>query len=154
MAKSFKEKFKTWLSAEVEIEYKACIYFGCILAFACCYNLWRGTNYVNIFHMLEMIFTAYIVCYLQVYFFHNFDEAEKIDGSSILGAALCTGIYTVVSWLFNWFERNLIAEILFSGYMLLLFFSIYLINKIKRIADTEKLNGMLEEFKKGKEDEP
>jgi len=33
--------------------------------------------------------------------------------------------------------------------MLLLFFCIYLINKAKRMVDTEKLNGMLTEFKKG-----
>ncbi len=149
MLNNLKEKFKIWLSNEIAVEYKACIYFGCILAFACFYYLYEGVYYVQILHVFEIIMTAYVVGYLQIYFFHNFDEAEKIDGRCILGALLCTGIYTTASWLLGWFERNLTAQILFAGYMLLLFFCIYLINKVKRMADTEKLNGMLAEFKKG-----
>ena len=149
MFTNFKEKFKIWLSAEVMIEYKACIYFGCILTVACLYYLCQGTFYVKIVHLFEIMMTAYFVGYLQVYFFHNFDEAEQLDVHCIWGAILCTGIYTIVSLLLNWFERNLIAQIFFAGYMLLLFFCIYLINKAKRMVDTEKLNGMLTEFKKG-----
>ena len=149
MRNKLKEKFKFCLSAEVVIEYKACLYFCCILAFDCFYLMYREFYLISILHLFEMIMAAYFVGYLQIYVFHNFDEAERIDIYSVFGAVLCTGFYTGVSYLLGWFERNLAVEILFSVYMLLLYFCIYTIHKIKRAIDTEKLNGMLTEFKKG-----
>lgn len=143
------KRFKLCFSAEIVIEYKACLYFGCILAFACFYFLYQGIYVISILHLFEMIMAAYLAGYFQVYVFHNFDEAEQIDIQSILGAVVCTGFYTGISWLFGWFERNPAAEILFFVYLLFLYFCIYLIHKIKRAIDTEKLNGMLTEFKKG-----
>lgn len=153
MWSKLKKKFKFCLSAEILIEYKACLYFGCILAFACFYLLYRGIYSVSILHLFEMMFTAYLVGYLQVYVFHNFDEAKQLDLQSVSGAFLCTGLYTLASCLSGWFERNFLAEVLFALYMLLVYFCIYLINKIKRAIDTEHLNGMLTEFKKGEKGE-
>lgn len=150
MWNKFKNKFKTCLGAEIIIEYKACLYFGCVLAFACFYALYQGIYYVSIPHLFEMIFTAYFVGYLQVYVLHNFDEAEQIDQRGVISAVICTGLYTVVSWLFGWFGRNAVATVLFIAYMLFVYFCIYLINKIKRAIDTENLNGMLQEFKREK----
>lgn len=150
MWNKFMKKFKTCLSAEIIIEYKACLYFGCVLAFACFYSLYRGIYYISIPHLFEMILTAYFVGYLQVYVLHNFDEAEQIDKKGVISAVICTGIYTAVSCLFGWLERNVVATVLFLAYMLLVYFCIYLINKIKRAIDTENLNGMLNEFKKEK----
>ena len=149
MGNKLKEKFKFCLSAEIVIEYKACLYFSCLLAFDCFYFLYRGIYFISILHLFEMIMTAYLAGYLQIYIFHNFDEAERVDAYGVLGAVLCTGLYTGISYLLGWFERNLTAEILFSAYMLLVYFCIYIINKIKRAIDTERLNGMLTEFKKG-----
>lgn len=144
------KKFKIWLSAEAVIEYKACLYFACVLAFACFYSLYREIYYVSIPHLFEMILTAYFVGYLQVYALQNFDEAEQLDKKSAISALICTGLYTVVACLFEWFERNVVATVLFLSYMLLVYFCVYLVNKIKRAFDTEKLNGMLYEFKKEK----
>lgn len=149
MGNKLKEKFKFCLRAEIAVEYKACLYFSCLLAFDCFYFLYRGIYVISILHLFEMIMAAYLTGYLQIYVFHNFDEAERVDAYSVLGAVLCTGLYTGISYLLGWFERNLTAEILFSAYMLLVYFCIYIINKIKRAIDTERLNGMLTEFKKG-----
>lgn len=150
MWNKFKKKFKTCLGAEIIIEYKACLYFGCVLAFACFYLLYQGICFVSILHLFEMIFTAYFVGYLQVYVLHNFDEAEQIDRKGVISAVICTGLYTIVSWLAGWFERNAVTTVLFLVYMLLVYFLVYLINKMKRAIDTENLNGMLTEFKKEK----
>ncbi len=149
MGNKFTEKLKTYLSVEILIEYKACLYFGCILAYACFYFLCRGIYSVNIFHMLEMIFAAYFVSYLQVYVLHNLDEAERYDLEYAAGMLLCAGVYTGLSYLLGWFERNAAATGLFAVYMLLVYFCITLINKLKRKIDTENLNRTLEEFKKG-----
>lgn len=149
MKNKLKSRFKSCLSAEIIIEYKACLYFGCILAYDCFYFLYRGFYFISILHLFEMIMTAYLVGYFQVYVFHNFDEAERLDAHNIVSAVICTAFYTGVSYLSGWFERNMAAEVIFAGYMLFVYFCIYLLHKIKRAIDTEKLNGMLTEFKKG-----
>lgn len=142
------EKFKKLLSREIVIEYKACLYFSCILFFYFVYLLCQGTDLASIVFLFEMILTAYVAGYIQICLFHNSDEAEELEKKDILGILFCTLLYGGASYGFAWFDRNLTAALLFLAYMLFVHYCVYLLNKIKRAIDTENLNKMLNEFKK------
>lgn len=144
-----KNKFLSYLSKEVAIEYKACLYFCCILFFYFAYLLYNGLYSASIPFMFEMILTAYFVGYLQVYLLQNFDEAEQLGKREAVKIVLCSDIYTVVSIGFGWFEGELFATVFFYGYLVLCYLCVYLCNRIKRKIDTDRLNMMLTAYKKG-----
>lgn len=138
---------KRYLYSEIGIEFKACLYFGIILFFYFLYCIKGGSFYASIIIMTEMIFTTYIIGYIQVYLLGNFDEAEHFgirEGIFSVGCAVC---YTVVSFLGKWYDRNLKASVLFFVYVILCYLCVFLCYKIKRAADTVKLNKELEDFK-------
>ena len=141
------EKFKRYLSIEISIEYKACLYFYCIMVFYCIYLALHHTFFASVLYMCEMIFTAYVLGYLQVMLLKNFDEAENITRREFLSMLLCTTIYTGCSYLFCWFDRNPWATGMFFLFILFSYWCVYLINKIKRNIDTNRLNEMLAAFK-------
>lgn len=149
MKNKAKEKLKRYLGWEVAIEYKACLYFFCIMFFYCVYLLWNKIYLAHVVHMFEMILTAYFMGYLQVYLFGNFDEAENISRREVLYGIFCICLYGGASYVMGWFERSPIATLLFLIYMALVYLCVYLCNKVKRMVDTEHLNQMLAEFKKG-----
>ncbi len=144
-----KDKLRKYLSKELMIEYKACLYFCCILFFYFVYLLSQKIYLASILYMFEMILAAYGVIYLQVYLFQNFDEAEQLTVRVVSYAVLCSGIYTFISYVLGWFDRNLVIELLFFGYEMLVYLSVYLFHKLKRKIDTQNLNHLLCEYKKG-----
>ena len=145
--------FKRYLSDEIAIEYKACLYFFAILFFYCVYLIYNGIYSASILHMSEIILTTYIVGYLQVYGLYNFDEAEKLSGREAAALFLCSGLYTAVSFFSGWFGQGMAVTGLFFFYMLFMYWCAYLVNKIKRTIDTENLNKMLKECKESDRNE-
>ncbi|WP_026662336.1 DUF3021 family protein [Butyrivibrio proteoclasticus] len=138
--------WELYLTKEISIEFKACLYFFAFLFYYCMYRVIGGVYDASILHMTELILACYIIGYIQVYLLWNFDEADKLGGKEILGIALCTAVYTAISWLFNWFDKNIIATALFAAYILLVYFCVYLVYKYKRIIDDKKLNEDLKLF--------
>ena len=138
--------WELYLTKEISIEFKACLYFFAFLFFYCMYRVIGGVYDASILHMTELILACYMIGYIQVYLLWNFDEADKLGGKEILGIALCTAVYTAISWLFNWFDKNIIATALFAAYILLVYFCVYLVYKYKRIIDDKKLNEDLKLF--------
>ena len=61
-------------------------------------------------------------------------------------------IYTGVSYLLGWFDRNILVTVLFFIFFVFAYWCAYLINKIKREIDTKNLNEMLVQFKEGDRD--
>ena len=59
--------WERYLTKEIGIEFKACLYFFAILFFYCMYRLCLGKTVADMIHMAEMIGLAYLVGYLQVY---------------------------------------------------------------------------------------
>ena len=145
------KRFKRYLSVEIGIEFKACLYFFAILFFYSMYRIIQGNWYASIPVMAEMILLTYIMGYIQVYLLHNFDEGERLGWRELCSVLLGTAIYTAVSYLGRWFNRNLTATVLFCLWMLLCYVCAFLVYKIKRDIDTELLNEELEYFKKQKE---
>lgn len=144
-------RFKRYLYSEIGIEFKACLYFGLILFFYFLYQIIGGSLYASIITMFEMVLTAYIICYIQVYLLENFDEKEHLGIKEGIFSLGCSILYTIVSILFSWYNRDIRASILFLVYMFLCYLCVFLVYRLKRAADTIRLNQELHGFKNRKE---
>lgn len=139
--------WERYLTREISIEFKACLYFFAILFYYCIYRLCSAITVAEILHMAEMILLTYAMGYLQVYALWNFDEADSIGKKELLGVLVCTGIYTASSYFFNWFQKSIPVTLGFSAYILFLYFCVYLVYKTRRHMDEKILNDNLNLFK-------
>lgn len=144
--KNIKTVWEHYLTHEIGIEFKACLYFFCILFFYSMYRIAGGCFEASIIHMAEMIFLTYGMGYVQVYLLSNFDEGEQLRGTEICYTLLCSGIYTGVSYLGSWFDRNVTVSIGFAFYMILVYVCAFLVYKSKRDIDARLLNEDLKAF--------
>ena len=80
--------WERYLTKEIGIEFKACLYFYALLFFYCVYRVCVGSTVAEILHMAEMIFLTYIVGYLQVYLLWNFDESDHLGKKECLESQL------------------------------------------------------------------
>lgn len=145
-----KKKTSLWeryLTKEIGIEFKACLYFFAILFFYCMYRLFTGRTEAGILHMGEMILSCYLIGYLQVYVLWNFDEADRIGAKEVTGVSVCTLIYSGLSYFLNWFDRNIFVTLGLAAYLIVTFVCIILIYMTKRRIDDKKLNEELALFK-------
>lgn len=144
-----KKKVTFWqrcLSIEIGIEFKACLYFFCILFFYCVFRMLGGNFEASILHMAEMIFTTYLMGYIQVLLLSNFDEAEKLGGKEVLYSLLCSLLYTGAAFGGNWFQGSYPVYVLFFGYIECAYLCAFLVYKAKREIDTKLLNEDLKTF--------
>lgn len=141
-------RFKQYLASEIGIEFKACLYFFAILFFYSMYRILQGSFFANIIVMAEMIFSTYIMGYIQVYLLGNFDEAEQLTWREILASVFCSIVYSSISFFGKWYDRNITVTVLFFCYILFCYICAFFIYKIKRDVDTAVLNHELENFKK------
>ena len=141
-------RFKQYLASEIGIEFKACLYFFAILFFYSMYRILQGSFFANIIVMAEMIFSTYIMGYIQVYLLGNFDEAEQLTWREILASVFCSIVYSGISFLGKWYDRNITITVLFFCYILFCYICVFFVYKVKRDVDTAVLNHELENFKK------
>ena len=141
-------RFKQYLASEIGIEFKACLYFFAILFFYSMYRILQGSFFANIIVMAEMIFSTYIMGYIQVYLLGNFDEAEQLTWREILASVFCSIVYSGISFLGKWYDRNITITVLFFCYILFCYICVYFVYMVKRVVDTAVLNHELENFKK------
>ena len=138
--------WERYLTNEIGIEFKACLYFFAVLFFYCVYRIINGIFDASILHMTEMIFTCYIIGYIQVFVFGNFDEADQLRVREYLGIVICTGLYCLVSFWGKWFNREVFVTLIFAGYILVTYICVFLIYRSKRRIDDKKLNEELRLF--------
>ena len=141
-------RFKQYLASEIGIEFKACLYFFAILFFYSMYRILQGSFFANIIVMAEMIFSTYIMGYIQVYLLGNFDEAEQLTWREILASVFCSIVYSSISFFGKWYDRNITVTVLFFCYILFCYICVFFVYKVKRDVDTAVLNQELENFKK------
>jgi len=144
--KKGKSLWETYLTREIGIEFKACLYFFAILFYYCTYRVICGVYEASILHMGEMILSCYVICYIQVYLFRNFDEAEKLKVREILGLTVCTALYVGISISGKWFDSKTGVYIGFVGFILLMYICVIIIYRTKRKIDDKKLNADLKLF--------
>ncbi|MBD5106536.1 MAG: DUF3021 domain-containing protein [Lachnospiraceae bacterium] len=140
--------FKKYLSFEIGIDFKTCIYSFIVLFFYSIYRIFQGSLLASIITMGEIIASAYVIGYIQVYLLKNFDEAEQLGSQECFAVFLCSALYTVISYILNWYDRNISTTLLFFFYMIVCYLSVFLAYKIKRDIETAALNRELENFKR------
>ena len=138
--------WERYLTREIGIEFKACLYFFAVLFFYSVFRICTGRFEAGILHMAEMIFACYLIGYLQVYVFWDFDEADTLGNKELFGMACCTFIYTALSFFLKWFDGKLLVSLGFAAYMIVSYICVFLIYKSKRKIDDKKLNEDLRLF--------
>lgn len=141
-------RLERYLYEEIGVEFKACLYFFCILFFYAVYRLCMGVTVASILHMTEMIFLAYGMCYAQIYLFGGFDEADEITAKNVALMGLCSLIYTGISFVGKWFDKNIPVTIGFFGYMMLAYCCSLWVYKVRRNIDEKILNEDLAAFQR------
>lgn len=140
-----------YLAKEIGIEFKACLYFFCILFFDSMYKLCNGIYEVSIIHLAEMIFATYIMGYVQVYLLSNFDEGENLRARELCCMTACALVYAGVSCLCGWFDRNAAVTVGFFVYIMAVYLCAFLVYKSKRGVDEKLLNEELKAFQERRE---
>ena len=138
--------WERYLTREIGIEFKACLYFFAILFFYCVYRMLQDSFDADILHMAEMIVTCYIIGYIQVYLFDNFDEADSLGLKECIGVVVCTVLYCLVSYFGGWFGKNMIVTLILAAYILITYICVFIIYRSKRRIDDKKLNEELQIF--------
>lgn len=136
-----------YLTEEIRIDFKACLYFFCMVFFYSVYRIVKGSWEASIIHMAEMIAANYIMGYVQVYLMNNFDEADMYGGKEIVKTLMCSVVYVVFSLLCNWFDRSFVVTLLYFGYMVICYVCVFLSYKIKREIDSKLLMEDLRKYK-------
>lgn len=142
--------FEQFFSKEIGIEIKACLYFCCILGYYFVFRIIMGSWDASIIHMIEMIISAYIIGYIQLYLLSDFDEMDEFDWKVIAFSMVCSAIYVLLAILCNWYDGNIIANVGFFAYMMLCYLCYFYICRAKRRIDTRLLNEELKDFQKRK----
>ncbi len=140
-------KFQKYLAIEVGVDLKACLYFFVFVFYYSMFRLWAGLKDASILHLAEIIASTYIMCYLQYFFMNNFDEGDKFGTKEIVLSVIGTAIYTALSWLLGWLDRNVAWTVGFAFYVMVSYLCVYLSYKIKREFDGRMLNADLQNFK-------
>lgn len=143
--------FMEYLSREIGIEFKACMYFFVILFYYCTCRFCEGIYQVPILVLAEIIATTYLMGYIQVYLLANFDEGDSFGIRGAISSVFCSAVYTGLSLVLGWFGRNWYEMAGFFIYLICAYICMYLVYKIKRKMDTRQLNDSLDAFKSRRE---
>lgn len=138
---------KKALVNEIAIDFRACVYFFCVVFFYSVAKLCEGQRSVEILALVEIILTNYVICYVQTYLFHDFDESERFDGNAVAGILLCTALYTMAGLLFDWFGGSEPVTALFAAFIAFTYVCVILCHIVRRKLDTRQLNRLLLEYK-------
>lgn len=140
-------RIERFLMKELEIEFKAALYFYTMFFFYFVYRIWSGSTWANLLVIVEMIAATYIMGYLQVFVLGNFDEAEKIDMSVVIKVLCSSLVYAGISYLFKWFDRNVMVTMIYFVFMLVCYGCVYWAYSFKRSVSTKEMNAELQAFK-------
>lgn len=138
---------KTYLLHEIEIDFKACTYFFCVTFFYCAVELLAHRREVKILTLGEILAVNYLICYVQTYLFHDFDESDRFGRSEWIGIGVCTALYVLASLLFGWFGKSVPVTVCYAGFVVLCYICVMLCYMVKRKLETRRLNHMLAIYK-------
>lgn len=144
-------KVERFLFKELGIEFKAALYFYTMFFFYFVYRIWCGSLQASLLVLIEMIATTYIMSWFQMVLLGNFDEAENVDLSVIIKVICSSAVYTGISYLGRWFDRNLIVMVIYFVFMIACYGCVYLVYSFRRSVSTKEMNEELQAFKEQKQ---
>lgn len=141
-------KYFNW---ELKNEFIACAYFSVILLMYCIIELILGTKNVNILVIFEMFLTTYVLSTFQRFILD--DEKEYSEKAFIIRATFFSVISVIVtvvaSVLGGWFDgMPLWAAITIYVILIISFLTVWIILKLGKKYDTQRLNEQLNNYKK------
>jgi len=150
------KKIVRYFNWELKNEFVACAYFAVILLMYCIIKLILGTKNIDILVVFEMFITIYALSTLQKLILD--DEKEYSEKTFILRAAfisvLSVIVTAVVSILGEWFKgMPLWAAITIYVVLIISYLTVWIILKLGKKYDTQKLNEQLANFKKNNKSE-
>lgn len=147
MSKKVRMFLESYLTKKFGAEIKCCLTFFLILCFYCAYRWIMGFTEAGIIHMLEMVWLAYVLQWIQILLHSDFDEVDTLAFKEWLLVLVDSAIYACVGHFANWFDMNVAVCIGFFLYMVCCYLCTFLIYKIKRVIDAKYLNEDLKAFK-------
>lgn len=143
-------KHEKFIASEIGIEFKAALYFYSMMFFYFGYKIINGSFHADILILAEMVAATYIMGYVQVFLLGNFDEAESITYREILKIFFCSLIYTALSYVLSWFDRNILITALFFCAVVVFYGCTCWLYSVRRKVTTKELNNELAAFKQKK----
>ena len=135
-----------YLSRKIGAEIKCCLTFLLILCYYCIYRWSMGFTEASILHMLEMIWLAYVLEWIQVLLHSDFDEVDRLGMKEWLMVLIGSGVYAGIGHIAGWFDGNIAVTAGFGIYMIASYLCTFLIYKLKRAIDAKLLNNDLKHF--------
>ena len=88
-----------YITRKIGAEIKCCLTFLLILCFYCVYRLGNGFTEAGIIHMLEMVWAAYILEWVQVLVHCDFDEVDRLGlrATTLLSLAIASSTAATTS---------------------------------------------------------
>ncbi len=135
-----------YLTRKIGAEIKSCLTFLLILCFYCVYRWVSGFTEAGIIHMLEMLWAAYILEWIQVLLHCDFDEVDKLSVKEWALIICGSAVYAFTGHFLCWFDGNVAVAIGFGAYMVAAYLCTFWIYAIKRSIDGKMLNSDLKKF--------
>lgn len=146
MIKKIRTFFEYYLTKKIGAEIKCCLTFFLILCFYCIYRWCFGVTQAGIIHMLEMVWLAYVLQWIQVLIHSDFDEVDRLGLKEWILVLFGSFVYALASHFFGWFDKSIGVEVGFWIYMVIAYLCTFLVYKIKRFIDAKHLNEDLKKF--------
>ena len=143
------KKFFKYYKWELNNELYASIYFASMLSVYSILRLVHGERSVDIFIMLEMLISSYIVSLLQSFIFNStrIYNRKTLIKRTLIWHVLSTVVVLSFSLAFHWFNSmNTWEMILFILAMISCFFLVWLGIQIANEKDTKELNHLLNKY--------
>ncbi|MBQ7784196.1 MAG: DUF3021 domain-containing protein, partial [Oscillospiraceae bacterium] len=96
--------------------------------------------------MLEMVWAAYILEWVQVLVHCDFDEVDKLGLKEWLMIIIGSPVYAFAGHFLGWFDGNAAVAVGFGVYMIICYLCTFWIYAIKRSIDAKMLNSDLKKF--------
>lgn len=135
-----------YLTRKIGAEIKCCLTFLLILCFYCIYRWANGFTEAGIIHMLEMLWAAYILEWIQVLVHCDFDEVDRLSLKEWVMIICASAVYAFAGHFLSWFDGNIAVAVGFGVYMLAAYLCTFWIYAIKRSIDAKMLNSDLKKF--------
>ncbi len=139
--------FEQYITRKIGAEIKCCLTFLLILCYYCVYRWVCGSEGADIIHMLEMLWAAYILEWVQVLVHCDFDEVDRLGAKELTLILSGSVVYAVSGHLLGWFDGNSAVCGGFGVYMIVCYLCTFWVYAIKRSIDAKMLNSDLKRFK-------
>lgn len=96
--------------------------------------------------MLEMVWAAYILEWVQVLVHCDFDEVDRLGLKEWIMIICGSAVYAVTGHFLGWFDGNIAICLGFGAYMIVAYLCTFWVYAIKRSIDAKMLNSDLKKF--------